>query len=263
MSANDDARELLRYGRQVVFEPLGLTGQRRLARSRAVIVGVGGLGSWIAELLARAGAGFLRLVDNDRVELTNIHRQGLYDQAAAAAGVYKVDAAAARLGAINSAVAVEPVRQRLTKDNVAVLAGDVDLIIDGTDNFPTRFVLNDFAVKTARPWVFAGVVGAQGQTMTIIPGRTACLRCIYDQPPPPCKDPTCAAAGVLGPAVAAIAAVAALEAMKILSGCGEQASPYLLKMDFWSGSVQRIDATAAAADVLCRCCKQKLFDFMD
>ena len=248
----------------MAFAPLGPDGQRRLMAARAVVVGVGGLGSWTAELLARAGVGFLRLVDDDRVELANIHRQGLYDQADAEAGRPKVQAAAARLQAINSKVTVEPVEQRLTAANVESLAGDVDVIVDGTDNFPTRFILNDFAVKTGRPWVFAGVVGAEAQTMTIVPGRTACLRCVYDEPPPPCMDPSCNAAGVLGPAVAAIAGIQATEALKLLAGCAEQASKWLLKLDLWTNQLQRIDAAAAAAaGPPCPCCKENAFDFLE
>lgn len=255
--------DVLRYHKQVIFPALGLTGQRRLGESRALIVGVGGLGTTVADLLARAGVGLLRLVDADTVELSNIHRQVLYDEADARQKLPKVQAAARRLGQINSRVAVEPIAERLDPNNIARLAAGMDLIVDGTDNFPTRFILNDFAVKTAVPWIFAGAVGAEGQVLSILPGRRPCLRCLYDAPPPPCADPTCRAAGVIGPAVAAIAALEAAEAIKILSGHRELASPYLVKIDLWQNTLQRIDAAAACRDSNCPCCQQNNFDFLE
>jgi adenylyltransferase/sulfurtransferase len=251
---------MLRYDRQMAFPHLGAEGQRRLMSGRALIVGVGGLGSWVAELLARAGVGFLRLVDGDKVDLTNIHRQAMFTEADAAAGRFKAEAAAEYLKRTNVNVSVEAVAERLDAGNVARLARGVDLIIDGTDNFAARFVINDYAVKTGMPWIFAGVVGAESQTMTIMPGRTACLRCVFDSPPPPCVDPSCRTAGVLGPAVAAIASIEALEAMKILAGRAGDVSPYLLKMDLWRNTLQRIDA---AANSNCPCCKKRQFDFLE
>ena len=243
------------------FAGLGLAGQRRLVASRVAVVGVGGLGSWSAELLARAGVGALRLIDADRVDRTNLHRQSLY--AEADAGATKVAAAADRLGRINSQVAVEPVEARLDGDSASDLLDGVDLILDGTDNFLTRFVINDHAVRTDTPWIFAGVVSAEAQSLTIVPGRTPCLRCIFDAPPPPCADPTCRSAGVLGPAVAAIAAIQAVEAIKVLSGRVEQISPYLTKMDFWANTIQRIDAARACKDTPCPCCKARRFEFLE
>ena len=253
----------MRYRRQVAFAGLGPEGQRRMMAGRALIVGVGGLGSWTAELLARAGVGFLRLADADTVDLTNVHRQALYDEADAAAARPKVQAAAARLQRINRAVSVEPVAARVDRDNIASLAADVAVILDGTDNFQTRFLLNDYAVRSGTPWVFAGVLGAEGQVMSIVPGRTPCLRCVYDAPPPPCVDPTCRSDGVIGPAVAAIAAMQAAEAMKVLAGRADRVSPHLTKIDLWDGSVQRIDVAEACAKVECVCCKKKRFDYLE
>jgi len=258
-----DAADMARYDRQTAFADFGPAGQRRLHASRSLIVGVGGLGSWVAELLARAGAGTLRLVDADRVELNNIHRQAMYDEADAAAGALKVEAARKHLKRVNGSVVVETVASRLDGSNISALADGVDLVIDGTDNFPTRFLINDYAVKTLTPWIFAGVVGAEAQAMSIIPGRTACLRCIYDSPPPPCVDPTCRGSGVLGPAVAAIAAFQAAEAIKILAGRADKVSPYLLKMDLWENQFQRIDAAHSAANLECPCCKRRLFEFLE
>jgi len=261
--ADVHAANLLRYGRQTAFEPLGLDGQRRLAAARALIVGVGGLGSWTAELLARAGVGFLRLADADRVDLTNLHRQGLYDQSDAAAGRAKVRAAAERIGRINADCRVECVEARLDAGNVARLADGVDLVLDGTDNFPTRFLINDYAVRAHLPWVFAGVVGAEGQVMAVLPGLTACLRCVYDGPPPPCQDPTCQSAGVLGPAVAAISALQAAEALKLLAGRPQAVSPYLLKLDLWRNTVQRIDVGPGRARPGCECCDKRNFEYLE
>ncbi len=250
-----------RYDRQTAFEQLGPAGQRRLGQARALIVGLGGLGCTVAELLARGGVGALRLVDDDTVQLVNLHRQILYDEADAAAGAQKVAAAAARLAKINREVRLEPVVARFGPDNAPALARDVDVIIDGTDNFATRFVINDLAVRDGLPWVFAGALGAECQTMTIVPGRTPCLRCVYESPPPS-AELTCRTAGVIAPAVLAVAAVQAAEAMKILAGHVERASPFLLKFDFWANTVQRIDVAAACGDADCPCCKRRHFEFL-
>jgi len=255
-------KDLLRYQRQWLFDELGKEGQRRLNASRVLIVGVGGLGSWAADLLARAGVGFLRLADDDKVELTNIHRQSFYDECDAAAGTPKVEAAARRIRRINSTVTVEPVVARVGAGNIEGLCRDVQLILDGTDNFPTRFIINDFAVKSALPWVFAGVVRAEGQVMAILPGKTPCLRCVYDAPPPPCADPSCRAAGVLGPAVATIAAIQAVEVLKILSGRTDAVSPYLLRLDLWTNQMQRIDLSSGPRKD-CPCCQKGVFDFIE
>ncbi len=254
--------DLNRYSRQIAYPPLGLAGQKRLAAGRVLIVGVGGLGSWSAELLARAGVGMMRLADDDKVDLTNIHRQGLYDAADAAAATPKVHAAAARIARINDRCTVEPIAERVDRHNIAALADGVDLVLDGSDNFAVRFLINDYCVNYSLPWVFAGVVGTEGQVMSILPGGP-CLRCVYDQPPPPCADPSCRAAGVLGPAVAAISAFQAAEAIKILSGHSRDASPYLTKLDLWTNSLQRIDAAAAAGNVDCPCCKQGRYDYLE
>ena len=250
-----------RYVRQMTYQPFGIDGQRRLAAGRALIVGVGGLGCTSADLLARAGVGALRLVDDDTVTLENLHRQVLFDQQDE--GVAKVVAAARRLGNVNRDVEIETVHARLNPANAEALVEGVDVIVDGTDSFPTRFVLNDLAVWKGIPWVFAGVVGAEAQTMTVVPGQTRCLRCVFDSPPPPCVDPTCRTEGVLGPAVAAVAAVQAMEAIKILSGRADGVRGDLIKFDLWTGQLQRIDVAEACADVPCPCCRAGRFDFLN
>ncbi len=250
-----------RYDRQVVFEPLGPAGQRGLVGGRVVIVGVGGLGCATAELLARSGVGFLRLVDDDVVTVENLHRQVLFDEADAAAGLPKAIAAGRRLGRINGEVRTEAVVERLTAGNAESLCAGADLILDGTDNFATRFVINDLCVRDGVPWVFAGAVGAEAQVMTVVPGQTPCLRCVFEAPPP-CQDPTCRGVGVLGPAVVSIAAMQAAEAIKILSGRREAVSPYLLKLDVWTNSLRRIRVAEACAEVDCPCCKRRDFEFL-
>ncbi len=258
-----ERHNLSRYDRQMVFPSLGLEGQRSLLSKTVLIVGAGGLGSWLAELLTRAGVGRLHLVDDDRVQANNLHRQTMYDEIDVEQNTPKVDAAARRLRRINSQVEIVPHLDRIGPDNIEQYATGVDLILDGADNFAARFLVNDYCVKVGRPWVFAGVVGAEAQTMTIIPGRTPCLRCICDSPPPPCVDPSCRIAGVLGPAVGAVASIEAMEAVKILSGHEDAVSPYLLKLDFWTNEVQRIDVRRAAAGVDCLCCKQRKFEYLE
>ncbi|NLX13342.1 MAG: HesA/MoeB/ThiF family protein [Phycisphaerales bacterium] len=255
--------DYVRFARQIAFRPFGLDGQKALSRGRVLIVGVGGLGSWVAELLARAGVGFLRLVDSDRVDLTNIHRQALYGAGDAADRRPKVEAAARRLRDFNETCVVESVEERLDRSNVDGLAGDVEVVVDGTDNFTTRFLLNDYCVKTGRPWIFAGAVRAEAQMAVILPGRTPCLRCLLEEPPPPCIDPDCRQAGVWGMAVAAIASFQAMEAIKILAGRLAEASPYLLKFDLWSNTLQRLHYRVLRQSSDCMCCHWREFEFLE
>jgi len=256
---NQQFSNLSRYTRQMAFPPLGRQGQEKLRSGRVLLAGVGGLGSWTAELLTRAGVGFLRVVDADTVEISNIHRQCLY--AEADAGKFKVHAAAERLKNINSEVVIEAVPTRLERQNIESLAGDIDLILDGTDNFAARFLVNDYAVKSGRPWIFVGVMGAEGQTMTVLPGETPCLRCVYEQPPPEPGE-AAQAPPILPPVVSTLASFQAMEAMKILSGRPQAANPYLLKIDLWTNRFQRIDVRTACAEINCRCCKRKVFEFL-
>jgi adenylyltransferase/sulfurtransferase len=174
-----------RYIRQEQFAPIGPAGQARLREASVLIIGAGGLGSWSSNLLARGGVGRLRLVDPDCVDWTNLARQTMYTEADARASRPKAQAAAAALSAVNSDVRIEPIIDRATPENIESLAAGADVIIDGSDDWRTRFLINDVAVKQARPWLWAGVVECGGQTMTVLPGETACLQCVYDQPPPP------------------------------------------------------------------------------
>lgn len=254
--------EQIQFARQTILSEWGPGAQESLHAGRVLVVGLGGLGSWVAELLARAGVGFLRLVDDELVDLTNIHRQGLYCQRDATDRRAKADVAAERLRQLNEALEVEPILDRVNRFNLPDLAADVQLIIDGTDNFATRFLINDYCVRERRPWVFAGVVRAEGQVMAILPGRTPCLRCVLPDPPPVCIDPSCREVGVLGPAVSAIASLQALEAMKILGERLHDVSPFLLKVDLWQNVVQQVHRQTLT-DPHCPCCGLGDYEYLE
>lgn len=240
---------------------IGEDGQRRLASARVLLVGCGALGCAAADHLARAGVGRLTIVDRDVVELTNLQRQCLFDERDAAEGVPKAEAARRRIAAVNSGVFVEAVVTHAGPGNVEEFLrqeGGPLVIVDGTDNFETRLLLNDAAVKHGLPYVYGGVVAAQGMVMAVIPERTACLRCIVDELPPPGSMPTCDTAGVLGPAVAAVAAWQCAEAMKVIVGA--EAAGGLLEFDLWRGVQRRV---AVRPDPRCACCGSRRFDFLD
>ncbi len=253
-----------RYARQTAFAPFGKNGQKHFSRSRALIIGVGGLGSWVAELLARAGIGSLCLVDSDCVELTNIHRQAFYtEDDAKIAAARKVAVAREKIAHINSSVNVDIVFARADASNIGQFAENCQLVIDGTDNFPTRFVINDFAIKNELPWIFAGVLGATAQTMTILPHRKPCLRCVFPDIPEICAGQTCREIGVLGPAVSAISSFVAFEALKVLSGNFAAASTYLTSFDLWNNRLIQIDTKNTWSHVHCECCDEHNFEFLD
>jgi molybdopterin/thiamine biosynthesis adenylyltransferase len=251
-----DDTNLDRYRRQMRFAPLGEEGQRRLAAARVLICGCGALGSVAADLLVRAGVGFVRIVDRDFLEADNLHRQVLFDEADVANELPKAVAAARRLARINSAVTVEPVVADVTAANIHALADDVDMIVDGTDNFETRFLLNDFAIAAGKPWVFGGCVGAEGQVLTIVPGETPCLACLVPEPPPAETQPTCETAGVIGPAVSVIASLESVEALKILSGRPDAINRRLTIVDLWRNELRTIGVARLDGDA-CRACGQR------
>ncbi len=249
------AADLARYARQMRFPPLGEEGQQRLGVAGALSCGCGALGSAIANTLVRAGVGRLRIVDRDFVELTNLQRQSLFDEADARAGVPKAVAAAEKLRQINSTVTVEPVVADIDSANIERFCDGFDLILDGTDNFETRFLINDAAVKLGRPWIYGGCLGAEGQTMTIVPGQTPCLRCLMPECPAPGSMPTCEVAGILGPIVGLIASIEAAEAIKILSGNGHSISRCLVVVDLWQSQIRQIDVGRLRDEVDCPTCK--------
>ena len=257
-----DDKKIDRYRRQVGYAPLGETGQRNLLAGRVLVVGSGALGCVVADTLVRAGVGFVRLVDRDFVETDNLHRQVLFDESDATAQLPKAVAAANRLRRVNSSVEIEPIVADLNATNIRELADDLQLIVDGTDNFETRYLVNDYAVANNMPWVFGGCVGAEGQAMAIVPGETPCLACIMPEPPPATAQPTCETAGVLGPIVNVIASLQAMEALKLLSGNREQLNPALTLVDLWHNQIRSIGIGASRSGD-CPACGRREFDWLD
>ena len=206
-----------RYSRQILFRGIGAEGQPRLAAGRVAIVGCGATGSALAALLARAGVGTLRIIDRDYVEVSNLQRQSLFDENDAAESLPKAIAAARRISAFNSEIAVEARVEDVVPANIEALLEGMDVLLDGTDNFETRYLLNDYAVKRSLPWVYTAAVGSYGVTLNVLPGKTACLACIFPDAPQGMVE-TCETSGILGTAVNLVASVAATEAMKMLLG---------------------------------------------
>jgi len=251
-----------RYSRQVRFAPLGADGQARLAAARVVVVGCGALGSVVAMALVRAGVGFVRIIDRDVPELSNLPRQVLFDEADVVAGVPKAAAAAAHLQRINSAAAIEPVVADLTPASAAALLGGVDLIVDGTDNFEARFLINEFSCRHGIPWIYGGAIGAEGRVMTVLPGKTACLRCLIPDPPAPGVMPTCDTAGIIGPAAVVVGAIEAAEAIKLIVGATDRLGNRLLACDLWEGVWRSIDVSSLAEHG-CATCRSSDFPWLE
>ncbi len=245
-STSDD-----RYSRQILFPGIGETGQRNILDARIAIVGCGALGSFQAGALARAGAGFLRIIDRDAVEFSNLQRQWLFEESDAREALPKAVAAARAIGRINSGVKVDAVVADLTAANIDDLLGDVALVLDGTDNFETRYLMNDYCVDRGRPWVYGAAVGSYGITMAVVQGKTACLKCLYPEPPRGAQ-PTCETAGVLGPVTAAIASLQVSAAMRILCGLAP-----VRKIDVWTGEIRQL--SQPAPDPQCAACGRRDF----
>ena len=245
------------------MRPLGEEGQRRMLASRALVCGCGALGSVIANTLARAGVGKLRIVDRDFVELNNLQRQVLFDERDVAAQMPKAIAAAEKLRAVNSQIEIEPIVADVVPDEHLALCDGVDCIVDGTDNFETRFLLNDAAVKLGIPWVYGGCIGAEGQTMTILPGETPCLRCVMAEPPPPGTSPTCDTAGITAPIINVIASIQAMEAIKILSGHRADVQRSLMVFDLWDNTVRQIKLAGLRESGDCPTCVGAKFAWLE
>jgi adenylyltransferase/sulfurtransferase len=254
---------LARYARQIRYAPLGEDGQRRLLASRALVCGCGALGSVIAETLVRSGVGHVRVVDRDFLELNNLQRQVLFDEQDVASGLPKAIAAAKKLAKINSGVTVEPIVADVDHTNILELVDGVDVIVDGTDNFETRMLVNDVSLKLGIPWVYGGCLGAEGQTMTILPGETACLRCLMNDTPPPGSTPTCDTAGILAPIVGIIASLEAGEALKIASGNRSAVNRQLTIIDAWENRIRQVSLEAVRTSGQCPACGQGDFPWLD
>ena len=250
-----------RYSRQSRFWGIGRAGQERIRAGHVVVVGCGALGSAGVSLLARAGVGRITVVDRDVVEFSNLQRQLLFEEADAVAGLPKAIAAARAVARINSDVEVHPSVADVTAANVELFVAGANVVLDGTDNFETRYLVNDACVKHGVPWVYGGAIGSTGMSMTIVPGETACLRCLFRATPPAGSMETCETAGVLAAGIVTVAAIQAAEALKILVGDREHRSRGLIAIDVWSND--HVQADDAPRDPACPCCRQRRFDYLD
>lgn len=248
-----------RYARQTLFAGIGQQGQERIARGRVLIVGCGALGSVLANNLARAGVGYLRIADRDYVEGNNLQRQVLYVEDDVRRGMPKAAAAAEYLRRVNGLITIEPLVTDVTAENVEELIDGVDVVLDGTDNFETRYLLNDACLKAGVPWIYSGVIAAYGVTLAVLPGETACLRCVFPERPLPGTTPTCDTAGVLNGIVGVIAGLASTEALKLLVG-----SPQLVRgmtwVDLWENTFDRIELPR---QLDCPACGRGEYEYLD
>jgi len=247
-----------RYSRQVLFNGIGAEGQRRLIESRALIVGCGALGSAHAEALARAGVGNLRIVDRDFVEASNLQRQTMFTEADAAERIPKAIAAANHIREFNSEIKTEPEIVDVNHSNIERLIAGCDVVLDGTDNFATRYLINDACVKHEVNWIYGAAVGSYGVTMTIRPHQTPCLRCVFEEAPPAASAPTCDTAGVIMPIINIVAAVQVSEALKLLTRQKEQLHSSLMQFDVWRNEWRKINPGPPAAE--CPACGLGRYD---
>jgi adenylyltransferase/sulfurtransferase len=268
--------DLARYQRQMLLPGFGEDGQRQLLGSTVLLLGCGALGSVIADMLARAGTGHLVIVDRDFVELTNLQRQVMFDERDVAEAMPKAEAAKRKIGGINSQVTVTAIVDDINHTNIERYADGADLLVDGLDNFETRYLANDLAVKTARPYVYGAAVGTTGMAFTVLPragGRapwetgakgslaTPCFRCLFEEAPPPGTSPTCDTIGVISSAVAIVANFQVCETLKILTGNYDRISRTLLNLDLWSNDLMQLKVASDVTD--CPCCGQRQFDYLD
>ena len=269
--------DIARYNRQVLLPGFGERGQRLLGDSTVLLLGCGALGSVAADLLARAGVGHLVVVDRDIVELSNLQRQVLFDERDVARGLPKAEAARAHIGRINSSIRVTAVVDDINHDNIGRHADGADLMLDGLDNFETRYLANDLAVKRAMPYVYGAAVGTTGMAFAVLPhaggaarwedGETSfatpCFRCLFEEAPPPGTNPTCDTVGVIAPVVSMIASYQVAEALKILTGQYERVSRSLLSLDLWADELLQLPTAGVYERGDCPCCKGRRFDYLD
>lgn len=251
-----------RYSRQERFAPIGPSGQQRLASARVLLIGLGALGTVAADQIVRAGIGFIRLADRDFIELSNLQRQSLFDEQDVRDNLPKAIAAANKLRRVNSTVQIEASIEDINPRNVEDYISEVDLVLDGLDNFETRFVLNDACAKHGKPWIHAAAVGSYGVVMPILPGRTPCLRCFLGKLPAPGTSPTCETAGVIAPITHAIASIQVAEALKLLTGNLDPSEARLTAYDIWSNRFQRIDVGKESMSE-CPVCSEKKFEYLN
>ena len=250
-----------RYSRQELFAGIGPAGQEAIRRARVTLVGCGALGSVLADTMVRAGVGALTLVDRDYLEESNLHRQSLFDEEDVRRGLPKAAAAERRLRAINSEVKVRGIVADVGADNAAELVQGADLVLDGTDNFETRFLVNDVCVRAGVPWVYGACVGAYGLALLVRPRVSPCLRCLLEEMPAPGSGPTCDTAGVVAPIVHVIAGVQGGEALKMLAGRTESLLPGVVTVDLWQGTFEVMDLRGQKPS--CPACTEGRYDYAD
>jgi molybdopterin-synthase adenylyltransferase len=278
MEESSVTEDFSRYHRQMLLAGFGEAGQRKLQQSQAVVIGCGALGTVIADVLARAGVGHLVLVDRDFVELTNLQRQVLFDEADVTESVPKAEAAKAKLARINSGVEITAVVDDANSANIERLIEGADVLLDGVDNFETRYLVNDCAVKHGVPYIYGGAVSTVGSAFAILPhtadgtavwersdggNATPCLRCLFEEAPPPGTGATCDTVGVIGPAAAIVANFEAAEALKVLTGNFEHVCPTMLCFDLWSNTFSQFKVARAYDEGDCPCCKHGKFEYLD
>ncbi|UUZ80614.1 ThiF family adenylyltransferase [Paenibacillus sp. P26] len=251
-----------RYSRQMLFAPIGEEGQAKPLKSRVAIVGMGALGTVLANHMVRAGVGYVKLIDRDFVEMSNLQRQMLYDEDDARGSSPKAEAAAARLREANSGVTVEPVVADLNPLNAEELLAGHDLILDGTDNFTVRFLINDVSQKLRIPWIYGGAVSSRGVSLTVIPDETPCLRRLFGQPPERGTTETCDTAGVIGPIIHTVASHQAAEALKLLVGAEERLNRRMVHWDLWYNQFAAVDVSKSRKSD-CPCCGEHRFEYLD
>ncbi|MBN1240688.1 MAG: ThiF family adenylyltransferase [Gammaproteobacteria bacterium] len=271
--------DLSRYHRQTLLPGFGEEGQRRLLGSTALVLGCGALGTVVTDMLARAGVGHLIVVDRDFVETTNLQRQVLFDEQDVADALPKAEAARRKIARINSQVKLTAIVDDVNASNIERYAAGADVVVDGLDNFETRYLANDYAVRHGVPYLYGGAVGTTGAAYAILPHTergdapwetaaggsraTPCLRCLFEQAPPPGTTPTCDTVGVLGSAVAIVANFEVAEALKVLTGNYDCVSPTMLNFDLWSNEIMQLKVARAYDDGDCPCCKHRRFDYLD
>lgn len=251
-----------RYSRQRLFAPIGEAGQARLAAAHVVIIGCGALGAMQAETLGRAGVGRLTLIDRDFVEESNLQRQIMFEETDARERLPKAVAAARRIHRVNSEIRVEATVADVNFENIEDLIAGADLVMDGTDNFETRYLINDACVKAATPWIYGAAVGSYGLTMTILPAETPCLRCVLPDLPDPASGPTCDTAGVILPIIAVIASIQCAEAMKLLTDQRDHLHGSLLRIDVWDLQLKRLPLSDYGERAACPACGKREFEFL-
>lgn len=260
VSTSPDSLE--RYSRQMRFAGIGLEGQTRIRAAKVLLCGCGALGTVLADTMVRAGVGLLRIVDRDFVDLTNLQRQVLFDERDVEDHLPKAIVAGKKLARINSQVQLEPIVADIDRRNAVDLATGMDLILDGTDNFEVRFLMNDVSLETGIPWIYAGCVGSHGQTMAIFPHQSPCLRCLIESPPDASAVETCDTAGVIAPAIHLVTSIQATMALKILAGKRDLISPQLTIVDIWDGTFRNMNVASLREKSQCPACIQGQRDWL-